>query len=361
MKKNYLILVFFISLCSQGQTVYSYNDEKPQYKPIFELGYGAPWLINIGAGCSFSNQVLTVNFKTLVFYNEISTSYSYYINKKIRLGASFGLINRNNLFRKNNMSTLFIGTNLSYKMSAKKGRKSFFGRPELTLGMQFSKNSNFGISNKGKSMYFMPTVSINIPISLKRKETKKEGKKNEISENEIIKKDEKNPESNFYGNKADFEDSIKNKPGLLNKYSQFQVDGVESDFFISNEQMGAIIINVKSYMGTKYLYGGASKSGIDCSGLLSNGFSSQNIEIPRTAQEIARLGVIVYDSSKLIRGDLVFFSNTTSSKKLITHMGLYLGNGEFIHSSSSRGVIISKINDPYYWRDKFLFGKRILK
>ena len=359
MKSNYLILIFFISFFSKGQTIYSPNEETVQYKPIIELGCGAPWLVNVGAGCSFSNQILTINFKTLFFYNEISTSYGYYINNKIRLSASLGLINRNNLFRKNNMSTLFLGTNVSYKILSKKEYKNFFGRPELSLGIQFSENSHFGLSNKGKKVYFMPTVSINIPMSLKRKNTKKDDKKVVITNNENITNDEKNVESNFSGNKADFEESIKNNTVLSNKYSQFKSNGVESNFQISKGQMEAIIINVQSYIGTQYLYGGNSKAGIDCSGLLNNGFISQNIEIPRTAQEIARLGVIVYDSSKLISGDLVFFTNTTSSNKLITHMGLYLGKGEFIHSSSSNGVIISKIND--YWHDKFLFGKRILK
>ena len=361
MKSKYLILIFFVSLFSKGQTRYLHNDEKVHYKPIVELGCGAPWLINIGAGCSFSNQLLTINFKTLVFYNEISTSYSYYINNKIRLSTSFGLINRNNLFRKNKMSKLFLGANVSRKILSQKECKNFFGIPELTLGLQLSKNSQFGFSNKEKTLYFMPTVSINIPISLKRENTKKDNKKVIITKNENTKKDEKSVESNFSVNRVNFEESIKNDPDLLSKYSQFKSNGVESNFHISNEHMEAIIINIKSYIGTKYLYGGNSKSGIDCSGLLSNGFISQNIEIPRTAQEIARLGFIVHEPSKLIRGDLVFFTNTTSSKKLITHMGLYLGSGEFVHSSSSKGVVISQINDPYYWRDKFLFGKRILK
>ena len=87
----------------------------------------------------------------------------------------------------------------------------------------------------------------------------------------------------------------------------------------------------------------------------------ENIDFPRIAQEVARLGTIVYDQSELMRGDFVFFANTTSANKLITHMGLYLGGGDFIHSSSSKGVIISKVSDPYYWKEKFLFGKRLLK
>ena len=121
--------------------------------------------------------------------------------------------------------------------------------------------------------------------------------------------------------------------------------GVELDFSLSQEKMEGIIKNIKTYIGTPYVYGGNDKSGIDCSGLLYNSFLSEGVEIPRVSQEIARLGVLVFDFEKLLKGDLVFFANTTSANKLITHMGLYLGGGDFIHSSSSKGVIINKIKD----------------
>ena len=92
-----------------------------------------------------------------------------------------------------------------------------------------------------------------------------------------------------------------------------------------------------------------------------NGNNNNNVNnIPRTAQDFARYGTIILDLNNLKRGDLVFFTNTYSTSKFITHAGICLGNGEFIHTSSSKGVIISKLNDPYYWKKKFVYGTRIL-
>jgi lipoprotein Spr len=106
--------------------------------------------------------------------------------------------------------------------------------------------------------------------------------------------------------------------------------------------------------------GGLSRAGIDCSGLLYVSFQANGVtNIPRTAEEFARYGSILMNPNDLQAGDLVFFTNTYRTSKLVTHAGICIGNGEFIHTSSSKGVMISKINDPYYWRSKFLFGTRI--
>lgn len=145
------------------------------------------------------------------------------------------------------------------------------------------------------------------------------------------------------------------------KFSTFKNGGMERKLQINKHQMEKIITTAKEYLGTPHVMGGLSKSGIDCSGLLYKSFERNNINnIPRTAQEFGRYGTVIVNINKLKRGDLVFFTNTYTTSKFITHAGIYLGDKKFIHTSSSKGVIISKIDDPYYWKKKFVYGTRVL-
>ncbi len=61
---------------------------------------------------------------------------------------------------------------------------------------------------------------------------------------------------------------------------------------------------------------------------------------------------------ELIKGDLVFFIRTYKTNRLITHSGIYIGNNKFIHTSTSNGVTITSLNDPW-WKEKFIFGTRV--
>ncbi|WP_068472446.1 C40 family peptidase [Saccharicrinis aurantiacus] len=110
----------------------------------------------------------------------------------------------------------------------------------------------------------------------------------------------------------------------------------------------------KKWLGTRYRYGGNTKSGIDCSGLTCQVYkSTYNISIPRSsADQHAKSKKVGKHSLK--EGDLVFFK---IKKNRVNHVGIYLGNGEFVHASSSRGVMISKLSEAYY-KKYFIGGGR---
>ncbi len=102
-------------------------------------------------------------------------------------------------------------------------------------------------------------------------------------------------------------------------------------------------------IGVKYKAGGTTKSGFDCSGLVYTTFESENIKLPRSSFEQAKIGkVIPLNDAK--KGDLIFFK--TNKSKQINHVGLIteVNSDEikFIHSSTSKGVIISSTKEAYY-------------
>ena len=97
------------------------------------------------------------------------------------------------------------------------------------------------------------------------------------------------------------------------------------------------------FLGVPYKWGGASRSGFDCSGLTQYVYSQNGVNIPRTAQEQYNKGIAV-DSSNLQKGDLVFF-NGYKGKNGVGHVGIYIGNGQYIHAPKSGDVVkISNLN-----------------
>lgn len=110
-----------------------------------------------------------------------------------------------------------------------------------------------------------------------------------------------------------------------------------------------IISIAKKYLGTRYAYGGASPSGFDCSGFVYYVAKQAGYSVPRTGSAMWTSGYTEVDRGSLKSGDIVFFTNTGGSN-YITHVGLYIGGNQFIHSSSPRsgGVIISSMSDGYY-------------
>ena len=112
----------------------------------------------------------------------------------------------------------------------------------------------------------------------------------------------------------------------------------------------------RHFKGTKYKYGGTDKRGFDCSGFTKTVYKNAfKVTLPRTTAEMSKLGKKV-SKKKLKPGDLVFFRPSRRYR----HVGIYIGENTFIHSSTSKGVIKSKLDD-FYWKKKYRYAKRILK
>ena len=122
-----------------------------------------------------------------------------------------------------------------------------------------------------------------------------------------------------------------------------------------------IVWTAVSYKGTPYKYGGASSKGMDCSGLIYTAFNHRNILLPRTSKEMAKQGKRI-SLREVRRGDLLFFQ-TGKNRNSVNHVGLVtsVANAEifFIHSSSSRGVIVTSLHNSY-WKKNFVKAKRVL-
>jgi len=115
----------------------------------------------------------------------------------------------------------------------------------------------------------------------------------------------------------------------------------------------------KYFKGGKYVWGGTTPKGFDCSGYVQYLYKKHNINLPRTAWSQSKKGVSV-SKDDLKKGDLLFFLTDKKRGIPVTHVGIYIGDGEFIHAASKKkGIIISPIYSGYYAK-KFVSAKRVL-
>ncbi len=126
-------------------------------------------------------------------------------------------------------------------------------------------------------------------------------------------------------------------------------------------QADNIIDTALEFSGVRYKYGGTTKKGMDCSGLLYVAFGENNVKLPRTSYHMAEEGRRI-NLRDVTKGDLLFF-RTTKGAKRINHVGMVVtverGEIKFIHSSSSRGVIVSSLREGY-WNSAFVRATRVL-
>lgn len=112
-----------------------------------------------------------------------------------------------------------------------------------------------------------------------------------------------------------------------------------------------------TYVGHKYVYGGTSPKGFDCSGLVYYVYKSYVTQLPRSASKQSKIGDYVLKEN-LLKGDLVFFGNKGSG--VVEHVGIYIGNGNFVHAANSkRGVVVDTLESGYY-DTNYILARRVI-
>ena len=135
----------------------------------------------------------------------------------------------------------------------------------------------------------------------------------------------------------------------------------EKSSTVSNKTIRNVISHARSFEGTRYKFGGTDKRGMDCSGLVYTCFQREKVALPRISRDMAKKGlrISLKDASE---GDLLFFQTSKTGRR-INHVGLVVearnGTLHFIHSTTSRGVIVSSL-DERYWRNAFVEVRRII-
>ncbi|GAA3600523.1 bifunctional murein DD-endopeptidase/murein LD-carboxypeptidase [Gibbsiella dentisursi] len=145
--------------------------------------------------------------------------------------------------------------------------------------------------------------------------------------------------------------AVNDRDGLLLQASQDEFEAMVRNVDIKSK----IMDQYASWKGVRYRLGGESKRGIDCSAFVQRTFREQfGMDLPRSTYEQEDLGKKI-QRTKLRPGDLVLFRAGSTGR----HVGIYLGNDQFVHASTSSGVMISSLNDNY-WNKRYREARRVL-
>ncbi len=151
---------------------------------------------------------------------------------------------------------------------------------------------------------------------------------------------------------------------------------IEQQFFTSNRESSSrrvnnyvknhltivndIEQNAKKLLGIKYVWGATGPNTYDCSGFTQKIYRDAGINIPRVSRDQARVGQFI-SYNNLRRGDMVFFDTKKKRSGKVSHVGIYLGNGNFIHASSAaKKIVIYNFNDKTFYKKRFLWGRRVI-
>jgi hypothetical protein len=144
---------------------------------------------------------------------------------------------------------------------------------------------------------------------------------------------------------------------ILEQYAH-EVEKEGKTYKISALDQQKLLEDAKYYKGGKYVWGGTTPEGFDCSGYVQYLYKKHNINLPRTAWAQSKKGIDV-SRDQLQKGDLLFFLTDKKRGIPVTHVGIYIGEGKFIHAASKeKGIIISPITHGSYART-FVSAKRV--
>ncbi|MGN2498895.1 bifunctional murein DD-endopeptidase/murein LD-carboxypeptidase [Serratia nevei] len=145
--------------------------------------------------------------------------------------------------------------------------------------------------------------------------------------------------------------AVNDKDGLLLQASQDEFEAMVRNVDVKSK----IMDQYADWKGVRYRLGGDTKRGIDCSAFVQRTFREQfGMDLPRSTYEQEDLGKKI-QRTKLRAGDLVLFRAGSTGR----HVGIYLGNDQFVHASTSSGVMISKLTDNY-WNKRYREARRVL-
>lgn len=159
-----------------------------------------------------------------------------------------------------------------------------------------------------------------------------------------------------------FSQDINDLLTIKNEFSQFSTRE-DSIKYVRETLIDSIIEYAKTFVGTKYRYGGITPAGFDCSGFMFHIHRHFNLPLPRIPSHTCVMGTVINNIDSLLPGDLVYFRGRNANDNRIGHVGLVIekipGSFIFIHSASHAGLVIENFKDHSYYVNKYLFANRL--
>ena len=147
----------------------------------------------------------------------------------------------------------------------------------------------------------------------------------------------------------------------LSENKELSTESIEvGESWVAFTKKDEILETAKEYLGVKYIWAANGPSAFDCSGYTKYVFKKNGITIPRYSGHQANVGIKV-SFNELQEGDLVFFDTAKGFHKKVNHVGIYIGNNQFIHASSAqKRVMITSFSQKKFYKNRFLHGRRVI-
>jgi len=175
--------------------------------------------------------------------------------------------------------------------------------------------------------------------------------------------EDKSDNYNFVVTNPNYQNSLNNISNNIEvvSYGSYNPTSTIIDNINRSSIINQIEADAKSFLGTRYVWGATGPSKFDCSGFTQWVYRDAGINIPRVSRDQAKVGQYV-SFNNLRKGDMIFFDTKKHRQGIVTHVGIYLGNGNFIHASSSaKKVVVYNWNDKPYYKERFLWGRRVVQ